>query len=52
LKEGKALRNRSLFKGGIIRGRSPQTEIWVSKSEALKYRVGGIIDYEFLDKAV
>jgi len=36
---------------GVLRGAKPPTELWVIKSEALKYRVGGIINYEFLDKA-
>jgi len=31
-------------------GAKPPTELWVLKSEALRIRVGGIIDYEFLDK--
>jgi len=35
---------------GALRGRSPQAKIWVLKSEALEYRVGGLINYEFLDK--
>jgi len=36
------LKNNNLIKG--VRGRSPQAEIWALKSEALEYRVGGLID--------
>jgi len=32
-------------------GAKPPTELWVSKADRLKYRVGGLIDNHFLDKA-
>jgi len=50
LKKNKALKNKSLIKGGVIRGRSPQAKLWVRKADRLNHRVGGLIDYEFLDK--
>jgi len=31
-------------------GAKPPTELWALKSEALKYRADGLIDYNFLDK--
>jgi len=37
--------------GDFVGGRSPQTKLWAIKSEALKYRVGGQINYYFLHKA-
>jgi len=30
-----------------VMGRSPQTKLWALKSEALKYRAGGLMNYEF-----
>jgi len=49
-----------LLRGGIkkyiylrgVRGRSPQAEIWVGKAEGLKNRVGGIINYDFLNETL
>jgi len=41
---------KGIFKGGLW-GRKPPTELWVKKAEGLKNRVGGVINYEFLDKA-
>jgi len=31
-------------------GAKPPTELWASKAEGLINRVGGIINYDFLDK--
>jgi len=31
-------------------GAKSPTELWVSKAEGLKNRVGGLINYKFLDK--
>jgi len=39
------------LKGGLLGGYRPQTEIWVRKAGRLKDGVGGLINYEFLDKA-
>jgi len=32
-------------------GAKPPTELWASKAEGLNNRVGGLINYKFLEKA-
>jgi len=39
----------SFFRGNLW-GRSPQPKLWEIKAEGLNYRVGGLIEYDFLDK--
>jgi len=52
LLKGKALKNKSLIKWGVMGGVSPRPNYGQLKPTGLKNRVGGLMNYEFLDKAL
>jgi len=52
--KSEALKNRGIFFHfkGDFKGAKPPAKLWVSKADRLNKRVGGLINYDFLDKSI